>query len=91
LPRLVCPACGSSRLRRSRTRPGKERFLKRLGLRAFRCREDGCHWRGLLNPYPLAARLKDFSSCNYHSVWLFTGYIALILIIFLTVVGLISS
>ncbi len=47
---MFCPLCGSARIRRSRTRGFKEKLLKFLGFRAFRCREELCDWRGLLKP-----------------------------------------
>jgi len=45
---VFCLRCGSNRLRRSRTRGLKEKTLKLLGYRAFRCREENCDWRGML-------------------------------------------
>lgn len=45
---VLCPKCKSNHVRRSRTRGIKERLLKRLGWRAYRCREKNCRWRGLI-------------------------------------------
>jgi DNA-directed RNA polymerase subunit RPC12/RpoP len=45
---MFCPKCASTRLRRSRTRGFREKFLKFFGYRAYRCREDDCGWRGLV-------------------------------------------
>ncbi len=44
----VCPKCGSPRIRRSRSRDFREKFLKSVGYRPFRCREQGCDWRELV-------------------------------------------
>jgi len=44
---LICPKCGSSKLRRSHSRGLYEQLLKYLNQRAYRCRD--CSWRGLIN------------------------------------------
>jgi DNA-directed RNA polymerase subunit RPC12/RpoP len=54
---MFCPQCGSTRLRRSRTRGFREKFLKIFGYRAYRCREDDCGWRGLLKTREVGERL----------------------------------
>ena len=42
----TCPRCGSTRLKRSHSRNARERVLKFLGRRAYRCID--CGWRGFL-------------------------------------------
>ncbi len=46
MPTIVCPNCRSSNVRRSRTRGVKEKLLKIVGEKAFRCRD--CGWRGMV-------------------------------------------
>lgn len=43
---LICPECGSAKLRRSHSRGIAEQGLKYLNQRAYRCKE--CSWRGRL-------------------------------------------
>jgi len=43
---IICPNCRSSNVRRSHTHGIKERLLKLIGKKAFRCRD--CGWRGLV-------------------------------------------
>ncbi len=43
---MVCPECASPKLRRSRTRNLRERFLKVFHRKPYRCLD--CGWRGLL-------------------------------------------
>jgi len=43
---MPCPKCGSTRIRRSRTRDLKERLQKLFNQRAYRCLV--CDWRGIL-------------------------------------------
>jgi hypothetical protein len=45
---LVCPSCGSRKLRRSHTRGLGEKLKRTLGWKAFRCRNQECNWRGLI-------------------------------------------
>ncbi len=62
---MICPKCGSGRLRRSHTRGIKEKFLKKLGYKAFRCREKECDWRGLVNKRLLRIKRSGvFSKLN---------------------------
>jgi hypothetical protein len=48
MPDLTCPNCNSTRIRRSRTRTLKEKYLKLFGWKTYRCREKDCRWRGLI-------------------------------------------
>jgi hypothetical protein len=57
---MNCPHCGSTRIRRSRTRGFGEKFLKFFGYKAYRCREADCGWRGLVKTR--AASRKLFQS-----------------------------
>lgn len=43
---IICPNCRSSNIRRSRSRGIKERLLKLIGEKAFRCKD--CGWRGMI-------------------------------------------
>lgn len=61
---LACPMCNSERVRRSHTRGLKERWLKKLGYRAFRCHEKDCGWRGLIQTESPQEKIKEFIS--YH-------------------------
>ena len=61
---LSCPKCNSANLRRSHTRGIKERFFKRLGRVAFRCREKDCRWRGLIQIEPTQEIFKQFMTHN---------------------------
>ena len=56
---MFCPQCGSTRLRRSRTRGFREKFLKFFGYRAYRCREDDCGWRGLVKTRKVGGKLFE--------------------------------
>jgi hypothetical protein len=91
LATLTCPECGSHKLRRSRTRGLKEKFLKIFGLRAFRCQVETCHWRGLLNPDPLGEKLRGFIKDNFKFLLIMAGVALVILLFFLLTAWLISS
>jgi len=56
----TCPKCNSTNLRRSHTRGLRERLLKPLGWRAFRCREKTCRWRGLLKMESPSLKLWEY-------------------------------
>ncbi len=43
---IICPNCRSSNIRRSRSRGVKEKLVKLVGDKAFRCKD--CGWRGLI-------------------------------------------
>ncbi len=45
---IHCPVCGSSQVYRSRTRGWREKLLKLMGYRAFRCHASACGWRSLV-------------------------------------------
>jgi hypothetical protein len=55
-----CPKCKSNNIRRSRTKGLREKFLKKLGWRAFRCRERDCRWRGLIQTKSLREPVVAF-------------------------------
>jgi hypothetical protein len=48
MPEDLCPKCGGTNLRLSHTRGYTEKAKKIFGWRAFRCRAEGCNWRGLI-------------------------------------------
>ncbi len=54
-----CPLCKSSDIRRSRTRGLREKFFRKFGWRAFRCREMDCRWRGLIRTKPVDKSVKE--------------------------------
>ena len=83
VPRLICPDCGSFKLQRSRTRGKKEIFLKFFGFRPYRCGEENCYWRGLLNPNLLHEKITDFFQEKRIFIWITLGIIGCILLIFL--------
>jgi hypothetical protein len=56
---VQCPQCHGNNLRRSRTRGWRERLLKPLGWRAYRCREKDCGWRGLIKTKPTREVLRE--------------------------------
>jgi hypothetical protein len=60
MPPITCEQCGSTRIRRSHTRGIREKFLKSVGYRAFRCREQSCRWRGLIKVKEVS--VEDFIS-----------------------------
>jgi len=45
---LVCPQCGSTKLRRSHARGVVEQLKRSLGWQGFRCRNQMCDWRGMI-------------------------------------------
>jgi hypothetical protein len=57
---LSCPKCSSDQVRRSHTRGMRERLLKKLGWRVYRCREKACGWRGLIQTEPTRDIVKAF-------------------------------
>ena len=48
MPEALCPKCGGTNLRPSHAKGYAEKAKKIFGWRAFRCRADGCDWRGLI-------------------------------------------
>ncbi len=55
-----CPSCKSTNIRRSHTKGLREKFLKKFGWRAFRCREKNCRWRGLIKMESTSELAKEF-------------------------------
>jgi hypothetical protein len=64
-----CPHCHGNNLRRSRTRGWRERLLKLLGWRAYRCREKACGWRGLIKTRPVRAVLRELLVSQKQNLW----------------------
>ncbi len=77
---MFCPKCGSSRIRRSHTRSLKEKILKSFGLKAFRCREQGCDWRGLIRVATLDG-IENGLFIKYRNSLLFVSAIIIFLLI----------
>jgi hypothetical protein len=61
---LACPKCQSNHVRLSHTKGMRERLLKHLGWRAYRCREKSCRWRGLLKTEPTRGIIIEFMSLH---------------------------
>lgn len=64
----ACPRCNSNNVRRSRTRGLKERWLKKLGYRAYRCNESECQWRGLLKTKSIRGELNELIGTHKKSL-----------------------
>ena len=73
-----CPTCGSPRLKRSHSRDVKEKFMKYLNQRAYRC--INCGWRGVIE----AKSAKKMYKGKYTLTQLF--FIALVILVALLVV-----
>lgn len=88
MAKLICPKCGSNKLRRSRTRGPEEKFKKILGLRAFRCQTEGCDWRGLIKVKSIKRVFSDFAKDHgrfiiISIIFLILAYLSIKLILFL--------
>jgi len=55
---MICPACKSARVRRSRSQNAFERFIKRFNRKAYRCLD--CGWRGIVSvPKPGSFKARN--------------------------------
>lgn len=87
---MICPKCGSDRLRRSHTRGFKERLLKSLGYKAFRCRAPDCDWRGTFKVNPITEILEKgvIQGKNYI---LFTSVLILCILMVLYIISALDT
>lgn len=79
---LICPECGSAKLRRSHSRGIAEQGLKYLNQRAYRCKE--CHWRGRITTKGHKSR-KTPSFRGYSIGKLVFIAVALVLVVYLSI------
>jgi hypothetical protein len=84
MPSITCERCGSARIKRSRTRGIREKFLKSVGYRAFRCREQSCRWRGLIKVKEVT--LEDFIKKHKMAlIFIISMFVALFLVVLLEI------
>jgi predicted RNA-binding Zn-ribbon protein involved in translation (DUF1610 family) len=83
---LICPACKSARVKRSRSQNAFERFIKRFNRKAYRCLD--CGWRGIVavpKPGPFKARnSREPRKINWLPIVIASLLLALFLIFYLT-------
>lgn len=79
--KLVCPACNSEHVKRSRSRNAFERFIKRFSRKAYRCLD--CGWRGVVAA-PKGGALNARNRRSPRKIpWLLIVIISLLLALFL--------